>query len=80
MMKAKLKKSETKESDYLYRIAVECFGRTVEVGLTQKEFTKFKELGNDYLVTLKKRFAKRPNLKLHTFKKNLGKAKEAVAV
>ena len=79
MLKVKLKKSEPKETDFLYKFAMECLGRTVEFGLSQKEFSTLKEKGTHYFQSFRKKVTKRPSLKIHTSKKSSGREKEAVA-
>ena len=79
MLKIKLKKSNKKESDFLYRFAIECLGRTVEFGLSHEELSQLREKSkslSNYVRSLKKSATKARGLKGHTLKKATNQEKE----
>ena len=48
-----LKVGSKEESPYFYKVSMECFGRSIEFGVSRKEFALLKDKGARFLPKLK---------------------------
>ena len=49
MLKVKLRRRDQKETDYVYKWAMEWLGRTVEFGISKEEFSRLSEKTRSFL-------------------------------